>query len=133
MKKIIFLLVLVLVTNYSFSQEQLDKSGYYDELIWGGISKYHLENMKVLIDISKIDTCDYKLSQFMGNSDIKNYYIKNKIRRKYVEMSVDENKVKTIKITEHDTNNPSPVKEYMLFYMQSKDLLRTTYYIYRYG
>lgn len=134
MKKLVLIVLLLTTSLYGKSQtSQLDDTGYYDELIWGGISKYHLSNINALFASIKIDTCGYDPCQFLGNKDIKNFYIKNKIRRTYTEMSVEGNKVKSLKTTEHDGNNTSEVKKYMLFYMQSKDLQRTTYYFYRYG
>lgn len=134
MKKLLLFVLLLTTALCSKSQEiQLDNSGYYDELMWGGITKYHLTNINALFANVKIDTCGYNPCQFLGNKDIKEFYIKNKIRRTYTEMSVDGNKIKSLKTIEHDANNPSEVKKYMLFYMQSKDLQRTTYYFYRYG
>jgi hypothetical protein len=134
MKKLLLFVLLLTASFHGKSQDlKLDNSGYYDELVWGGMSKYHLSNIEALFASAKIDTCGYNPCQFLGNKDIENFYIKNKIRRTYTEMSVEGNNIKLIKTTEHDGNHPSEVKKYMLFYMQSKDLQRTTYYFYRYG
>jgi len=134
MKKLVLIVLLAITALCGKSQNtQLDNKGYYDELVWGGMTKYHLANINILFANVKIDTCGYNPCQFLGNEDIKNFYIRNKIRRTYTEMSVEGSKIKTLKTTEHDGNNPSDVKKYMLFYMQSKDLQRTTYYFYRYG
>jgi hypothetical protein len=133
MKKLLLFTLLVTTALCGKSQARLDDSGYYDELVWGGVSKYHLANINALFASVKIDTCGYNPCQFLGNKDIKEFYINHKIRRTYTEMSVDGNQIKSLKTTEHDENHPSDVKKYMLFYMQSKDLQRTTYYFYRYG
>lgn len=132
MKKIMFLFVCMMVQTLTNAQ-LIDRGGYADYKK-GFTHKYHLDNVRRLVDKSGIDTTGYTLVAFLPSGELINKLI-NTEKRSYVTMEINNNEITSYTITNHEAKNPqsNSSKIYCVFYFRSDLENKITYYFYRYG
>lgn len=131
--KNLLLFFTLLFSQISIAQISLKPSGYYGDLGYGINSEYHLSNIKSLLLRANLDTSEYELVEFITNSNIK--FLTETQNISICTMDVIESEILSFekRFVNNKENNPKEKKIYVIFYFQSYDRKKTTYYFYRYG